>query len=160
MSLLERWGMTSPAPTSAGSALTRERKSRPSLLIVDDSTEIRTLLRAMLENAPYEVEEAHDGAVAVAKAKLRRYDLILMDIVMPEMDGVTAIRAIRQWEASRGQQRARIIVLTAWTTKQAERESRGSGADAYMSKPIRRAKLLEVLETRCSRIGDRPVIQT
>jgi len=123
-----------------------------SVLLVDDSPENRLVLREFLKHAPYEVEEANNGAIAVAKVKLRTYDLIVMDLLMPEMDGFEAMRQIRRYEDTRSpDERACLIALTAWALKEAERESYRCGADLHMTKPIRRAQLLDVLGTEWAR---------
>jgi CheY-like chemotaxis protein len=126
---------------------------RESVLLVDDSPDNRLMLREFLGEASYDIEEANNGAIAVAKVQLRKYDFIVMDLLMPEMDGFEAMRRIRAWENSRPGERACIIALTAWTLKEAELESLGSGADIYLTKPIRRAKLLEVLAAQRARIA-------
>jgi CheY-like chemotaxis protein len=126
---------------------------RASVLLVDDSPDNRLVLRELLKHAPYDIEEANNGAIAVAKVKLRTYDLIVMDLLMPEMDGFEAMRQIRRYEDSRPiDERAYVIALTAWALKEAELESYQCGADIHMTKPIRKAQLLDALGTEWASI--------
>jgi CheY-like chemotaxis protein len=123
------------------------------VLIVDDVALSRTILRQYLMNTPFDVDEAENGAVAVAKVRERRYDFILMDLLMPEMDGFEAMRNIRMWEESGGLEPACVIItLTAWELKEAVPECFVSGADLHLTKPITRARLLKVLNAQWSRI--------
>ena len=68
----------------------------PSVLIVDDDPDFRTLVRAYLANQPYSLTEAPDGAVALERIDQNHFDLIVLDIVMPERDGFELIPAIRK----------------------------------------------------------------
>jgi two-component system, sensor histidine kinase len=138
------------APTADDCAPRPDGNRPPSLLIVDDSVDNRALLRAFLKHTPFEVDEAPNGVVAVAKAKAKAYDFILMDLLMPEMGGFDATRAIRSWEALQGTKPACIIALTAWALTA---EIVKSGADLHLTKPTTKAKLLEVLNTRLQRVG-------
>ena len=156
MELLDNLGITSRSePTTSDAVPAPEKNSRPSVLIVDDSPDNLLLLREYLKQTPYQVDEATNGAIAVAKVKARKYHLIVMDILMPEKDGFEAMREIRHWEDARGSERARIIALTAWALKEAALESYGCGADLHLTKPIRRARLLEVLTTQWSQFCNR-----
>lgn len=144
-------------PATCGVTTDSSNHPAPSVLIVDDSPVNCLMLRQCLKHTPYEVDEAHDGAVALAKVKARRYDFIVMDLLMPEMDGFEAMREIRCWEDAQGAAPACIIIitLTAWELKEARHESLMCGADAHLTKPIDKAKLLEVLHTQRARIGNR-----
>ena len=153
MGLLDSLGITNRSQPRIYDASAAAAKQRASVLLVDDSPDNRLVLREFLKNAPYDVEEAHNGAVAVAKVKLRDYDLIIMDLLMPEMDGFEAMRQIRRLEDSRPpEKRACVITLTAWALKEAELESYGCGADIHMTKPIRKPQFLDVLGTEWARI--------
>ena len=95
----------------------------------------------------YTVDEAYTGAEAVAKVKAHRYDFIVMDLLMPEIDGFEAMREIRCWEDHQGAAPACIIIaLTAWELKEAELESLLCGADAHLTKPISQTRLLDILD--------------
>jgi CheY-like chemotaxis protein len=140
--------------TTGDKPSTAENNSAPSVLIVDDEKINRVMMRQYLKGTRYEVDEAENGVIAVEKVKARPYYFIVMDLLMPKMDGFDAMRSIRDWEDSQGGQHACIIVtLTAWPLKEAEQESLICGADAYLTKPIGRAKLLELLSTQRPRVS-------
>jgi CheY-like chemotaxis protein len=132
------------APTTIGPEPTLQDNHRPTVLIVDDSVDNRALLRAFLKHTRFEVDEAENGVVAVAKVKARKYDFVLMDLLMPKKGGFEATREIRQWEASHGSVPTCIIAFTAWALSA---ESLQCGADLHLAKPTTKAKLLEVLNS-------------
>ena len=88
-----------PAQAAAAAAASPATARRPlRILLAEDSPDNRLLIAAYFKRLPYQVETAEDGKVAVEKFTSGRYDLILMDIQMPVMDGYTAARIIRAWE--------------------------------------------------------------
>ncbi len=91
---------------------TAQASSRGRLLVVEDSESSRAMVCGHLREENFDFEEAENGAIAVERARATRYDLILMDINMPMMDGYEAIRRIRQWEESHGLVRTPIIAFT------------------------------------------------
>ncbi len=101
------------------------------ILVVDDGAENRELLRLFLEETGITVEEAENGQVGVEMAAARLYDVILMDVNMPVMDGFTATRKLRQQGS-----KAPIIALTANAMKGFEQECLDAGYSGYFSKPI------------------------
>jgi PAS domain S-box-containing protein len=101
------------------------------ILVVDDGAENRELVRLVLEENGLTVEEAENGQVAVDKAAVTRYDVILMDMSMPVMDGYTATRTLRQ----RGL-KTPIFALTAHAMAGFEKEVLGAGCTGYVTKPI------------------------
>jgi CheY-like chemotaxis protein len=133
------------APTTADRGTRLETAHRPSLLIVDDSVDNRLLLRAFLKQTRFDVDEAENGTIAVAKAKARSYDFILMDLLMPEMGGFDATRAIRAEEARQRSKPACIIAVTAWALTA---EAVQCGADLHLTKPTSKAKLIEMLNAQ------------
>jgi CheY-like chemotaxis protein len=103
------------------------------VLIVDDKHENRLLLGLLLEPLGFIVIEAGDGEAAVAAAVAERPDLIIMDLVMPRLDGFEAARRIR----ARGElQATRIIAASASVFEHDQERSREVGCDAFISKPI------------------------
>ena len=156
MRFLETWDFINFDATAGNFARRAAIELVPSILLVDDSADNLLVLREYLKKTQYELDEACNGADAVAKVKLRNYDIIVMDLLMPEMDGFEAMRMIRQLEDSSGGEHACIMIaLTAWALKEAAQESYRCGADLHLTKPIRKAQLLEVLKTQWSRIKQR-----
>jgi CheY-like chemotaxis protein len=125
------------APT--GTAMARR------ILMVDDSADNRLLVRAFLKGANYEIDEAINGMFAVEKFRTGSYDAILMDMRMPVMDGLEATRAIRQIEKEQNRARTPIIALTASALIEDEQRTHEAGADAHVSKPMRKAVLLQAI---------------
>jgi two-component system sensor histidine kinase/response regulator len=83
------------------------------ILLAEDAPDNRFLIKAYLKKLPYRIEIAENGQVAIEKFKATRPDLVLMDVQMPEIDGLAATRAIRQWESEQGLSATPIIALTA-----------------------------------------------
>lgn len=113
------------------------------ILIVDDEPDIVQLLQYNLKAKGYLTATAGDGAEAIRKAKEFRPDLILMDVMMPYKDGLTAVKELRQ---TQGFEDTAIILLTALSDEKSEIEGLKIGADDYIAKPIKP----ELLATRIS----------
>ena len=110
------------------------------ILMVDDSRTTLFLERTILRNAPYELIEAADGAQAVDKALAERPDLILLDMMMPTMNGLEALRRLREMEATRS-----IPVIMVTTRSESDRVDTAFelGCTDYVTKPIDQKTLLE-----------------
>jgi CheY-like chemotaxis protein/HPt (histidine-containing phosphotransfer) domain-containing protein len=115
------------------------------ILLVEDSTDNRTITVAYLQDTPYRVEIAENGAVAYEKFIAGRYDLVLMDRQMPVMDGLAATRAIRQWEQAHHRPPTPIIALTASALKGDQEKFVAAGCTAYLTKPIKQEVLLQAI---------------
>jgi PAS domain S-box-containing protein len=127
--------------STSGSDIFEE--SRPlKILLADDSRDNRLLVHAYFKTMPYTIDEAENGAVAVEKFKSGSYDLILMDIEMPIMDGYSATRAIRAIEQASGRRPVPILALTASVLAEALKKAIDAGCDAHIAKPVKRATLL------------------
>ena len=113
------------------------------ILLVDDAEDNRTLALAFLARTEHQVETAHHGAMAFEMAKDNNYDLILMDMHMPVMDGFEAVRRIREYEQQQGRPRTPIVALTAYALQNEVRRCLEAGCDLHLAKPIRRADLLQ-----------------
>lgn len=103
----------------------------PCILVVDDEAPHRRMIRAMLENFGYQVIEVGDGATAVSTAARENPDLIIMDIRMPEMDGITALKHIRSADPD-----VPVLIMTAYATIESAVDAVKSGAYDYLQKPI------------------------
>jgi two-component system sensor histidine kinase/response regulator len=115
------------------------------LLLVEDSEDNRFLVTAYLKKTPYRIDMAENGQIAVEKFLSNGYDLILMDIQMPVMDGYTATREIRRLEREGGRRPTPIVALTAYALKEDIRKCLDIGCDAHLTKPIRKPILLEFI---------------
>jgi CheY-like chemotaxis protein/HPt (histidine-containing phosphotransfer) domain-containing protein len=116
------------------------------ILLAEDSPENRTITLAFLQDTPYRVEIAENGAVACEKFTAGCYDLVLMDRQMPVMDGLTATRAIREWEQANHRPPTPIIALTASAMKADQKKCVAAGCTAYLTKPIKREVLLQAIK--------------
>ena len=126
-------------------AIAGEQVAPCRILLADDSIDNRLLIRAYLGKTGYGLDEAENGQVAVDKLTSGRYDLVLMDIQMPVMDGFTAVRRFRQWEREHDTRRTPIIALTASTFDETVRKAVEAGCDSHLGKPLKRSTLLRVI---------------
>jgi len=115
------------------------------ILLVEDSPDNQVLVRSYLKSTPYQVDVAEHGGVAVEQFKQGHYDVILMDMNMPVMDGYEATRAIRAWEHEQDLAETQIIALTALALREEGEKILDAGCNAHLTKPIKRQTLLEVL---------------
>jgi PAS domain S-box-containing protein len=118
---------------------------RSKILLVEDIVESQRVVKLLLENRGYVVEVAENGRCAVEAARNYQYDLIFMDIQMPEMDGFDATRTIRAWEEGNDYDRVPIVALTAYATKGYLQSCFECGMDDYVSKPIDKRSLMRVV---------------
>ncbi len=112
----------------------------PAILIVEDNPANLKLARVVLEKAGYAVLEAMDAETGLALAREQRPDLILMDIQLPGMDGLTATSELKRNPATAA---IPVIALTAHAMKGDEEKIREAGCDGYLAKPFRYPDLLE-----------------
>jgi PAS domain S-box-containing protein len=115
------------------------------ILLVEDSPDNRTITVAYLQDTPYRIDIAENGAIAYEKFTGGRYDLVLMDRQMPVMDGLTATRAIRTWEQANQRAPTPIVALTASGMKGDEEKCVAAGCTAYLTKPIKQEVLLQAI---------------
>jgi CheY-like chemotaxis protein/anti-sigma regulatory factor (Ser/Thr protein kinase) len=125
----------SPEKTMAAVDSPSEEQNRPRLLLAEDDQTIRNILQVMLQRSNYEIDIAENGHKAVDMWEKGSYDLILMDVQMPLLNGFEATAAIRGKESSRGGH-IPIIAMTAHALKEDENRCLAAGMDAYISKPI------------------------
>lgn len=108
------------------------------VLVVDDDEMIRRLVRAVLEADEFEVAEARDGESALELAVTTRPAVVVLDVMMPGLDGVEVCRRLDH-------EQVRVVVLTARDDPKLETEAREAGADAFMTKPFAPMELLDLV---------------
>ncbi|NQD93654.1 response regulator [Pseudomonas sp. CrR25] len=112
-----------------------------SILIVDDSTSIRQMLGFTLRAAGYEVDEAVDGRDGLGKAQRKSYHLVFTDQNMPNMDGISLIKSLRDLPSYRS---TPILMLTTESSDAMKQQGKAAGATGWLVKPFDPPKLLEV----------------
>ncbi|MBI1803152.1 MAG: response regulator [Ignavibacteria bacterium] len=115
--------------------------TKSSILVADDEDNLRAALSYELENAGYEVTAACDGDEAIAALKAKKFDLALLDIKMPKMDGMQVLKYIRQEVPG-----TKVVMLTAYADLRHAIESKKNGADDFMSKPYAIEDLLMTIQ--------------
>ena len=118
------------------------------ILIAEDETIIRLDLRAALEHAGHEVHEARDGAEAVEAARSWEPDLVMLDVKMPELDGIEAARRITAMRP------LPVVLVTAYADARLVERAVGAGVNAYLVKPFSESELVPVIETAWARHAD------
>ncbi len=129
------------------------------LLLAEDKPMNQKLAKVLLEKMGHRVEIVSNGREAVAALKASSYDAVLMDISMPEMDGLGATRQIRAWEEETGRYRTPLVAMTAYAMKGDREEFLKAGLDDYISKPIRNdalANVLQRVELKITRLEPEP----
>jgi len=116
-------------------------KKQPSILVVDDNADLLSTFSLILKRRGYNVDTAEDGLSAVDKFKRHQFDVTLMDVVMPGMNGLEAFQRIR--EISPG---ARVILMTAYYDEEELRKVLNEGVYNAVRKPINIAKLIELIK--------------
>jgi two-component system KDP operon response regulator KdpE len=108
----------------------------PNALIIDDEVQIRRLLRAALEGAGYKTFEADNGQLGISETALRRPDVVLLDLGLPDLDGLEVLRRIREWS------RVPVLVASVRDDPDDKVAALDAGADDYVTKPFDSAELL------------------
>ncbi len=145
-------GTEVPAPAAGDVADSGEEPWRAlSVLVAEDDPVNQLVTRHLLETLGITADVVDDGMAACAAVRERRYDVVLMDIHMPDLDGVEASRLIR--EEARGGERPRIVAMTARALDGDRERFLASGLDDYVSKPVRREDLAAALERAASAGG-------
>jgi signal transduction histidine kinase len=147
--LLQTLGISVPREASAAAEPSRvEVGSFPGrILLVDDPEDNRALTLAFLRRSGSEIDIAEHGAAALARVEQEQFDLILMDMQMPIMDGYEATRRIRALEAESGRPRVPIIALTAYAFREQGARCLEAGCDAHVAKPVDKRTLLDTIRT-------------
>jgi excisionase family DNA binding protein len=113
---------------------------RPRVLVVDDEESIRDLLAKTLTLADYDVDVSGDGGAALERMRINPYDLLIVDLKMPGMDGLTLIREARRYRAD-----LPVIIITGASTESSAIEAINLGVTRYLVKPFRVPKVLDAV---------------
>ena len=127
----------------------REGRASLRVLVADDSPTNLKLTTRMLENRDHSVTAVENGRLAVEAIRLEAYDVVLMDLQMPVMDGIEATAAIRAEESTKGSH-VPIVAITAYDDRQRCMEA---GMDGYLAKPYRPQELFEAVERMAAKAG-------
>ncbi|MCA9918884.1 MAG: response regulator [Anaerolineales bacterium] len=114
-----------------------------SVLIVDDEAMTRNLLRLMLERTGLRIFEAADGVEALAVVAQEKPDMLILDVMMPNMDGITVCERLRAQEETA---ELPIVLLSARTSPEAVRMGMAAGATKYVGKPVGRAEITSLVQ--------------
>ena len=125
---LDSQGTTPGGPAPAAAPV---RTGRPRVLVVDDEASIRDLLTKTLALAEYDVETAGDGSAALGLLRASNYDLLIADLSMPGMDGLTLIRQVRRVRSD-----LPIIIITGFSSESSAIEAVNLGVTSYLLKPF------------------------
>jgi len=140
--------------STEGAAPVVSEPHRPQrILLVEDTAHNRILVLAFLKQTNFQVDTAENGLIGFEKYKTMHYDLVLMDIEMPVMDGYTATQEIRKWEAEQGREPTPIIAVTAHALKEDQSKSRDAGCTAHLTKPIDKTRLLTAIHKAINTAG-------
>lgn len=115
------------------------------ILLAEDTEENRTLIQHYFSKLPFKIDMAFNGLEALEKVKKQSYDLILMDMQMPVMDGLTATRYIRLWEQEKNLKPIPIVALTAYALVQDAERFLNCGCTLHITKPIKKQALLQTI---------------
>ena len=129
-------------------------KPNPIVLVIDDEAAIRRLLRAALEPQNYQVCEAETGQLGLQEAVGRRPDVVILDLGLPDMDGLTVLKRLREWSQTP------VLVLTVRDREADKVAALDSGADDYLTKPFCTAELLarlRAVQRRAAEAREEPV---
>jgi DNA-binding NtrC family response regulator len=123
---------------------------KPAILVVDDNQDLLETFAMILKRRGYNVQTAGNGLAAVDKCKNQQFDVTLMDIVMPDMNGVEAFRKIREIQPG-----ASIILMTAYSDEELLQSARDEGVHKIIHKPIHIEKLMELINQAAD---DQPIL--
>lgn len=114
--------------------------AKPVILIVDDDPDLAMIMRMILTHAGFEAHACLSGQEALDWLAARTPDLILLDLMMPDINGFTILRKVR---ASESIKNLPVVILTAKADQKTRLESQSAGADAFLTKPINSKSLIE-----------------
>jgi CheY-like chemotaxis protein len=115
------------------------------ILLAEDSEDNRLLMEKFFRSTPYQLDTAENGRIAVDKFKAKGYDLVLVDVNMPVLDGYGAVAAMRAWEREQRVMPTPMVALTGRAMIEDRVRSIEAGCNGYLTKPIRSAVLMETI---------------
>jgi CheY-like chemotaxis protein len=115
------------------------------ILLADDNEDIRKLIASYLKGHECHLDTAENGKIAVDKYKVGTYDYVLMDMQMPVMDGLTAVREIRKWEKEHDRMPTTIIALTGNASQEDIDRCMEAGYTSHLAKPIKKEQLMKAI---------------
>ena len=118
-------------------------QNKDSILIVDDDTNVHKNLSKILEQEGYDTDVAENGGEAIQKSRNKFYDLVLLDIKLPDMEGTQLLAKLNEIIPKRVK-----IMLTGYPNTENAIEALNQGADAYLTKPVKPAKLLALIKEK------------
>ena len=130
-------GGSRQAPAAAPATRPAGGNVRPRVLVVDDEASIRDLLSKTLALAEYDVDVAPDGRSALERMRMDPYDLLIADLKMPGMDGLTVIREAKRYKGD-----LPVIIITGFSTESSAIEAVNLGVAGYLTKPFRVPQVL------------------
>ncbi len=145
--------MRTDAPPAPDTSLASDSSTGIRILLAEDFLESREIMRLFLRNTPHQLDCAATGAEVMTLFKSNPYDLVFMDLNMPDMDGYMATCLIRAWEAEEGRPQTPIIALSANGLNEARQESLAAGCNDFLTKPIKSHTVLKAIR-RYTRTAD------
>lgn len=142
---LEKVSAPLAAPVAPKNKKSSGKNKHLRILLADDTEDNRTLFSHYLKNSSYEIIEACNGREALDKVKSDKFDIVFMDVQMPEMDGYAATEAIRQWEKENNLDPLPIVALTAHALSDDRQKSLRAGCNDHVTKPFKRDTLISVI---------------
>jgi len=128
----------------------RKQAKKPSVLVIDDDEDIRKVLSEILKDNGYRVDSAETGGEALRKAEEKFYNLALIDIRLPDIEGIELLTKIRETKP-----RMRKIIITGYPTLKNAVEALNKGADAYIMKPLDIEKVLATIKEQLKKHNSR-----
>lgn len=117
------------------------------ILITDDDGDLRELLTEAVKNWGYDVSVAKDGEETLRKLRMERYDIIITDLMMPGMDGLTLLEKVKELDKE-----ILVIIITGYATIETAVKAIETGAYDYIAKPFRLDELMIVIKNACERL--------
>ena len=140
-----------PVPTAA--RIPAPASARPRVLVVDDEASIRDLLAKTLALAEYDVDLAPDGRAALERLRIIPYDLLITDLKMPGVDGLTVIKEARRLKTD-----IPVIIITGFSTEASAIEAVNLGVSGYLTKPFRVPRVLAAAAKALGELTQSPLM--